>query len=216
MECDLLFDFGNSKERVENAIIDLQKKKGVLVIDDENRENEGDIIFAAETITIKQMAFAINYSSGIICLCITENRRKQLNIPMMVKNNTSKNQTAFTVSIEAANGITTGVSAADRVKTIHTAIADNANPSDINHPGHVFPLLGCKNGVLNRRGHTEASIDLATIAGFKPAGVLCELTNNDGTMARTHDVIKFAKKHKMTVMTIDDLVKYRLKKYQLL
>lgn len=210
MNQTLLSEFGNPIERVENAIEALRKGKGILVLDDEDRENEGDLIFAAETMTTEQMAFTIRYSSGIVCLCITEERRKQLDIPMMVENNTSQNQTAFTVTIEAAKGVTTGVSAADRTTTIHTAIADNAVPADINRPGHVFPLRGREGGVLVRRGHTEASIDLATLAGFKPAGVLCELTNEDGSMARTPEVVAFGREHGLTVVTIEDLVAYRL------
>ena len=209
MNQTLLSEFGNPNERVENAIEALRQGKGILVLDDEDRENEGDLIFAAETITAEQMAFTIRYSSGIVCLCITEERRKQLDIPMMVENNTSQNQTAFTVTIEAAKGVTTGVSAADRTTTIHTAIADNAVPADINRPGHVFPLRGREGGVLARRGHTEASIDLATMAGFKPAGVLCELTNEDGSMARTPEVVAFGREHGLTVVTIEDLVNYR-------
>ena len=129
---------------------------------------------------------------------------------MMVEKNTSQNQTGFTVTIEAAKGVTTGVSAADRITTIKTAIADNAVPADINRPGHVFPLRAREGGVLTRRGHTEATIDLAVLAGFKPAGVLCELTNDDGSMARAPDVVKFAREHNMTVVTIEDLVNYRL------
>ena len=210
MNQTLLSEFGNPIERVENAIEALRKGKGILVLDDEDRENEGDLVFAAETMTAEQMAFTIRYSSGIVCLCITEERRKQLDIPMMVENNTSQNQTAFTVTIEAAKGVTTGVSAADRTTTIHAAIADNAVPSDINRPGHVFPLRGREGGVLVRRGHTEASIDLATLAGFKPAGVLCELTNEDGSMARAPDVVAFGREHGLTVVTIEDLVAYRL------
>ncbi|HBO23208.1 MAG TPA: 3,4-dihydroxy-2-butanone-4-phosphate synthase [Providencia sp.] len=209
MNQTLLSEFGNPNERVENAIEALRQGKGILVLDDEDRENEGDLIFAAETMTTEQMAFTIRYSSGIVCLCITEERRKQLDIPMMVENNTSQNQTAFTVTIEAAKGVTTGVSAADRTTTIHTAIADNAVPADINRPGHVFPLRGREGGVLARRGHTEASIDLATMAGFKPAGVLCELTNEDGSMARTPEVVAFGREHGLTVVTIEDLVNYR-------
>lgn len=209
MNQTLLSEFGNPNERVENAIEALRQGKGILVLDDEDRENEGDLVFAAETMTTEQMAFTIRYSSGIVCLCITEERRKQLDIPMMVENNTSQNQTAFTVTIEAAKGVTTGVSAADRTTTIHTAIADNAVPADINRPGHVFPLRGREGGVLARRGHTEASIDLATMAGFKPAGVLCELTNEDGSMARTPEVVAFGREHGLTVVTIEDLVSYR-------
>ncbi|BBG59939.1 MULTISPECIES: 3,4-dihydroxy-2-butanone-4-phosphate synthase [Providencia] len=210
MNQTLLSEFGNPTERVENAIEALRQGKGILVLDDEDRENEGDLVFAAETMTTEQMAFTIRYSSGIVCLCITEERRKQLDIPMMVERNTSQNQTGFTVTIEAAKGVTTGVSAADRITTIKTAIADNAVPADINRPGHVFPLRGREGGVLARRGHTEASIDLAVLAGFKPAGVLCELTNDDGTMARAPDVVVFAREHGLTVVTIDDLANYRL------
>ena len=210
MNQTLLSEFGNPTERVENAIEALRQGKGILVLDDEDRENEGDLVFAAETMTTEQMAMTIRYSSGIVCLCITEERRKQLDIPMMVEKNTSQNQTGFTVTIEAAKGVTTGVSAADRITTIKAAIADNAVPADINRPGHVFPLRGREGGVLTRRGHTEASIDLATLAGFKPAGVLCELTNDDGTMARAPDVVKFAREHNMTVVTIEDLASYRL------
>ncbi|ETT04101.1 TPA: 3,4-dihydroxy-2-butanone-4-phosphate synthase [Providencia alcalifaciens] len=210
MNQTLLSEFGNPTERVENAIEALRQGKGILVLDDEDRENEGDLVFAAETMTAEQMAMTIRYSSGIVCLCITEERRKQLDIPMMVEKNTSQNQTGFTVTIEAAKGVTTGVSAADRITTIKAAIADNAVPADINRPGHVFPLRGREGGVLTRRGHTEASIDLATLAGFKPAGVLCELTNDDGTMARAPDVVKFAREHNMTVVTIEDLASYRL------
>ncbi|WP_323084600.1 3,4-dihydroxy-2-butanone-4-phosphate synthase [Providencia alcalifaciens] len=210
MNQTLLSEFGNPTERVENAIEALRQGKGILVLDDEDRENEGDLVFAAETMTTEQMAMTIRYSSGIVCLCITEERRKQLDIPMMVEKNTSQNQTGFTVTIEAAKGVTTGVSAADRITTIKTAIADNAVPTDINRPGHVFPLRAREGGVLTRRGHTEATIDLAVLAGFKPAGVLCELTNDDGSMARAPDVVKFAREHNMTVVTIEDLVNYRL------
>ncbi|CAG9428157.1 3,4-dihydroxy-2-butanone-4-phosphate synthase [Providencia alcalifaciens] len=210
MNQTLLSEFGNPTERVENAIEALRQGKGILVLDDEDRENEGDLVFAAETMTTEQMAMTIRYSSGIVCLCITEERRKQLDISMMVEKNTSQNQTGFTVTIEAAKGVTTGVSAADRITTIKTAIADNAVPADINRPGHVFPLRAREGGVLTRRGHTEATIDLAVLAGFKPAGVLCELTNDDGSMARAPDVVKFAREHNMTVVTIEDLVNYRL------
>lgn len=211
MNQTLLFEFGNPIERVENAIEAIRQGKGVLVLDDEDRENEGDLIFAAETMTPEQMAMTIRYSSGIVCLCITEDCRQQLKLPMMVEKNTSQNQTAFTVTIEAAKGVTTGVSAADRITTIRAAIADNAVPKDIHHPGHVFPLRGREGGVLTRRGHTEASIDLASLAGFKPAGVLCELTNDDGTMARAPEVVTFAREHGLTVLTIEDLIAYRHK-----
>ncbi|MWN05459.1 3,4-dihydroxy-2-butanone-4-phosphate synthase [Gilliamella sp. Pas-s95] len=204
-----LNEFGTSIERVKKAIASIQAGQGVLVLDDEDRENEGDIIWAAESITSQQMALTIRYGSGIVCLCLPQKRCDELQLPMMVANNTSKNNTAFTISIEAANGVTTGVSAADRVTTIKAAVNDNAKPSDLNHPGHVFPLVAKEGGVLVRRGHTEASIDLVTLAGLKPAAVLCELTNDDGTMARAPEVVMFAKQYHMPVVTIEDIVEYR-------
>ncbi|OCG48421.1 3,4-dihydroxy-2-butanone-4-phosphate synthase [Gilliamella sp. Choc5-1] len=204
-----LNEFGTPIERVKKAIASIKAGQGVLVLDDEDRENEGDIIWAAESITSEQMALTIRYGSGIVCLCLPKKRCDELNLSMMVENNTSKNNTAFTISIEAANGVTTGVSAADRVTTIKAAVNDNAKPSDLNHPGHVFPLVAKKGGVLVRRGHTEASIDLVTLAGLKPAAVLCELTNDDGTMARAPEVVQFAKRYHMPVVTIEDIVEYR-------
>lgn len=204
-----LKEFGTSIERVQKAIASIKAGQGVLVLDDEDRENEGDIIWSAETITAAQMALTIRYGSGIVCLCLPQTRCDQLQLPMMVAHNTSKNNTAFTISIEAAEGVSTGVSAADRVTTIKAAVTDNAKPSDLNHPGHVFPLVAKEGGVLVRRGHTEASIDLVTLAGLKPAAVLCELTNDDGTMARAPQVVQFAKQHHLPVVTIEDIVAYR-------
>ncbi|MEG0232376.1 MAG: 3,4-dihydroxy-2-butanone-4-phosphate synthase [Hafnia sp.] len=209
MNQTLLSDFGTPMERVERALTALREGRGVMVLDDENRENEGDMIFPAETMTEEQMALTIRHGSGIVCLCITEERRLQLDLPMMVSNNTSHYGTAFTVTIEAAEGVTTGVSAKDRLTTVRAASAEGAKPSDLHRPGHVFPLRAQNGGVLTRRGHTEATIDLVTLAGFRSAGVLCELTNDDGTMARAPEVIVFANKHNMPVVTIDDLVAYR-------
>jgi 3,4-dihydroxy 2-butanone 4-phosphate synthase len=160
MNQTLLSSFGTPFERIENALTALREGRGVMVLDDEDRENEGDMIFAAETMTVEQMALTIRHGSGIVCLCITEDRRKQLDLPMMVENNTSAYGTGFTVTIEAATGVTTGVSAADRVTTVRAAIADGAKPSDLNRPGHVFPLRAQQGGVLTRGGHTEATIDL--------------------------------------------------------
>lgn len=200
---------GNPLERVKQALEHLRQGRGVMVLDDASRENEGDFVFAAETMTVEQMAMTIRYGSGIVCLCITEARCQQLELPMMVEKNSSTFQTPFTVSIEAAKGVTTGVSAADRIKTIKTAISDTATPEDLHRPGHVFPLKGHPKGVLGRAGHTEAAIDLARLAGLKPAGVLCELTNDDGTMARAPEVVAFAKKYKMIVLSIEDLIEYR-------
>ncbi|WP_300004803.1 3,4-dihydroxy-2-butanone-4-phosphate synthase [uncultured Cedecea sp.] len=209
MNQTLLSAFGTPLERVERALESLREGRGVMVLDDENRENEGDMIFPAETMTVEQMALTIRHGSGIVCLCLTEERRKQLDLPMMVDNNTSAYGTGFTVTIEAATGVSTGVSAADRITTIKAAIADDAKPSDLNRPGHVFPLRAQPGGVLTRGGHTEATIDLVTLAGFRPAGVLCELTNDDGSMAHAPECIEFAQKHNMAVVTIEDLVEYR-------
>ncbi len=209
MNQTLLSEFGTPEQRVERAIAALREGRGVMVLDDENRENEADMIFAAETMTVEQMALTIRHGSGIICLCLTEQQRQLLDLPMMVENNTSSFGTGFTVTIEAAQGVTTGVSAQDRLTTIRTAIADNARPSDLNRPGHVFPLRARDGGVLTRGGHTEATIDLVSLAGFKPAGVLCELTNDDGTMAHAPEAIVFAKQHNMPLVTIEDLIAYR-------
>ena len=185
MNQSLLAQFGTAEERVINAINAFKQGNGVLVLDDENRENEGDLIFPAETITPEQMAKLIRYGSGIVCLCITDELCQQLDLPPMVSDNTSVNKTAFTVTIEAATGVSTGVSAADRVTTIKAAIKDGAKPQDLHRPGHIFPLRAAKGGVFTRQGHTEAAVDLVRLAGFKEAGVICEITNDDGTMART-------------------------------
>lgn len=204
-----LAEFGNAFERVERALLSLKAGSGVLVLDDEDRENEGDLVWAAESITAAQMALTIRYGSGIVCLCLPKAKCDALQLPMMVAHNTSKNNTAFTISIEAAQGVSTGVSAADRVTTIKAAVAADAKPSDLSHPGHVFPLVARDEGVLVRRGHTEASVDLAILAGFQPAAVLCELTNDDGTMSRAPEVVHFAKAHNLPVVTIEDIVEYR-------
>lgn len=211
MNQNLLAQFGNSIERVENALHALKNGQGVIVTDDEDRENEGDIIFAAESLTESQMAILIRECSGIVCLCLPPEKVEDLALPMMVENNSSQYQTAFTISIEAAEGVTTGVSAADRVTTIKTAIADGARPEDLHHPGHVFPLRARPGGVLERRGHTESVVDMMRLAGLKPYGVLCELTNPDGTMARMPEIISFALNHNMPVVTVEDLVNYREK-----
>ncbi|MFZ7307816.1 3,4-dihydroxy-2-butanone-4-phosphate synthase [Avibacterium avium] len=210
MNQPILSAFGTPQERVEKAIEAFKQGNGVLVLDDEDRENEGDLIFPAQTIEPAQMAKLIRYGSGIVCLCLSDEICQQLDLPPMVQNNTSVNKTAFTVTIEAAEGVFTGVSAADRVTTIKAAVADNAKPQDLHRPGHIFPLRAAEGGVLKRRGHTEASVDLAVLAGYKPAAVICEITNDDGTMARTPEIIKFAKEFGYPVMTIEDLVQYRL------
>ena len=210
MNQSLLEPFGAPLERVEQALAAIRGGQGVLVVDDEDRENEGDLIFAAETLTDEQMAMLIRECSGIVCLCLTHDKVKELELPMMVTENNSRFQTAFTVSIEAAEGVTTGVSARDRVTTVQAAIRDGADPKDLHRPGHIFPLRACSGGVLERRGHTEATVDLMQLAGLKPCGVLCELTNPDGTMAKLPEIIAFAHKHSMPVMSVEDLARYRL------
>jgi len=208
MSQSLLTQFGEPHARVENALAALRAGKGVLVVDDENRENEGDFVFSAQHLTTQQMAMMIREGSGIVCLCLTEERTKQLQLPQMVQDNTSQNNTAYTVTIEAKEGVTTGVSAADRVTTIKAATKKNAKPEDLSRPGHVFPLKANSGGVLVRRGHTEASVDLMALAGLSPFGVICELNNPDGSMARLPEVTQFANKHDMPVLSIEDLVSY--------
>jgi 3,4-dihydroxy 2-butanone 4-phosphate synthase len=205
----LLDRFGDARTRVEYAFDALRNGKGVLLVDDEDRENEGDLIFPAESVTAEQMAMLIRECSGIVCLCLTDTAVRRLRLPMMVNENTSRNGTAFTISIEARVGVTTGVSAADRVTTVRTAIADDCAPEDLARPGHVFPLRAQPGGVLSRRGHTEGTVDLMRLAGLRPAGVLCELTNPDGTMARLPEVVAFAERYGMPVLSIEDLVAYR-------
>lgn len=199
-------DFGPPDVRVMRAVQQLDAGGGVLVVDDENRENEGDLIFAAETITTQQMALMIRECTGIVCLSLTPERLDALQLPQMVRDNTSSMGTAFTVSIEARAGVTTGVSAADRIQTIKTAIAPGAQPEDLARPGHIFPLRAHPGGIRARAGHTEASIALAEMAGLRPAAVLCELTNPDGSMARLPQVMAFARAHDMPVVTIEDLL----------
>jgi len=209
MNQTLLTQFGDAFARVENALETLRRGRGVLVTDDETRENEGDLIFPAESIDVAQMAMLIRKCSGIVCLCLPDEKAKSLALPMMVEKNSSHFNTAFTVSIEAAHGVTTGVSAADRVQTVKAAIAADAKPEDLLRPGHVFPLKARPGGVLERAGHTEATVDLMRLAGLQPYGVLCELTNPDGSMARLPEIIDFARRHDMPVLTVDDLIAYR-------
>jgi len=206
----MITKFGKDyKARVENAIAKLQEGKGVLLVDDEDRENEGDIIYPAATMTTQDMALMIRECSGIVCLCLNEAKQKSLGLRPMVEDNTSKNKTAFTISIEAKEGVTTGVSAKDRLTTIQTAIAKDAKPSDLSHPGHVFPLTAQANGIFDRRGHTEGSVDLVKLAGLGDTAVLCELTNVDGTMSRLPEIITFADAQDMPVVTIEDIYQYR-------
>lgn len=210
IQTSLLEKLGSPLERVENALNALRNGQGVLLLDDENRENEGDIICSVDHLTDQQMALMIRECSGIVCLCLSDEHAKRLDLPPMVENNNSANQTAFTISIEAKIGVTTGVSAADRVVTVKTACNPNAKPTDLARPGHVFPLRARQGGVLTRRGHTEGTVDLMMLAGLSPFGVLCEVTNPDGTMAKTEQIVEFGEKHDMPVLTIEDLVQYRL------
>ncbi|WP_271270399.1 3,4-dihydroxy-2-butanone-4-phosphate synthase [Aliamphritea hakodatensis] len=197
-------------ERISLALETLRNGQGVLVVDDEDRENEGDIIFAAQSLTVPQMAMLIRECSGIVCLCLDEDRVRQLELPPMVTDNNSQYGTAFTVSIEASKGVTTGVSAADRVTTIKAAIAKRAVPSDLARPGHVYPLRAREGGVLTRRGHTEATIDLMKLAGLEPYGVLCELTNPDGSMAKLPEIVRFGEANNMPVLSVEDIVTWRM------
>lgn len=200
-----------AEQRIQQALEDIRQGKPVLVMDDFDRENEADLIIAAETLTIETMAQMIRDGSGIVCLCLTEELADHLELPPMVVDNSSQFKTAFTVTIEAAQGVTTGVSAKDRVTTVLAATKDDAVASDLSRPGHVFPLRARNGGVLTRRGHTEGTIDLARLAGLKPSGVLCELTNPDGSMASGIEVLAYAQTHGLTVISIEELVQYRLK-----
>jgi len=196
---------------IEDAIKEIRAGRMVILIDDEDRENEGDLTMAAEAVTPESINFMAKYGRGLICLSMTGEKIDSLNLPLMVDNNTSQFQTGFTVSIEARCGVTTGISAADRATTIHTAVADDAKSGDLVRPGHVFPLRGREGGVIVRAGQTEGSIDLARLAGLKPAGVICEIMDEDGTMARMPALENFSKKHDMKICTIADLIEYRMR-----
>lgn len=205
-----LAQFGTSSlERVKKAVQCLQSGKGILLVDNENRENEGDLIFPAESMSIKNMALMIRECSGIVCLCLTQEKADELQLMPMTLANTSRFHTAFTVSIEAKMGVTTGVSAKDRITTIQTACADGATGEQLAKPGHIFPLVAKHGGVLERPGHTEGSVDLMRIADLKPMAVLCELTNEDGTMATLNDIASFANTHQLTVLSVEDIINYR-------
>ena len=194
---------------IEDALEDIRAGKMVILVDDEDRENEGDLTMAAEKITPEAINFMAKYGRGLICLSLTPEKIEQLQLPMMVRHNTSSLKTAFTVSVEARKGVTTGISAADRATTILAAIADQAQPEDLVSPGHVFPLRARRGGVLVRTGQTEGSVDLARLAGLKPYGVICEIMKDDGTMARMTDLESFSREHNLKIITIQDLIEYR-------
>ena len=196
---------------IKDALEDLKQGKMIILVDDEDRENEGDLTMAAEKINPEAINFMAKYARGLICLSLHPDIVERLKLPLMVRDNQSRFQTAFTVSIEAKNGVTTGISAADRAHTILTAVADDAEPDDLVQPGHLFPLRARRGGVLFRTGQTEGSVDLARLAGLKPAGVICEIMNDDGTMARRPDLDKFAKKHDLRVVTVADIISYRMR-----
>ncbi|MEA2061853.1 MAG: bifunctional 3,4-dihydroxy-2-butanone-4-phosphate synthase/GTP cyclohydrolase II [Thermodesulfobacteriota bacterium] len=196
---------------IEQAIENIKAGRMVILVDDEDRENEGDLTVAAEAVTPDAINFMAKYGRGLICLSLTGEMADKLDLPMMVENNTSQFDTGFTISIEAKKGVTTGISAADRATTIKTAVSDGVTPADLVRPGHIFPLRARKGGVIVRIGQTEGSVDLARLAGMKPAGVICEIMDEDGTMARRPALEKFSEKHNIGICTIADLVEYRLK-----
>ena len=198
------------KDNITDIIKDIKNGKMVIILDDESRENEGDLVCAADLVTPEIINFMASKGKGLICLPMNDDLITKYDLQMMTKNNKAANRTAFTVSIEAAEGITTGISAADRAHTIKTAVNKNSQTSDIVQPGHIFPLKAMDGGVLSRAGHTEAACDLAKLAGLQSAGVICEIMNDDGTMARRDDLIKFGEEHNIKVGTIADLIDYRL------
>ncbi|MFO0699428.1 MAG: 3,4-dihydroxy-2-butanone-4-phosphate synthase [Nitrospira sp.] len=197
---------------IEDAIRDIKKGKFIILVDDEDRENEGDLVIAAEKVTPQAINFMAKYARGLICLALTPERVEELQLPQQAAENTATFGTAFTVSIDARKDITTGISAADRATTIHVAIDSKCKPSDLARPGHVFPLKAQTGGVLRRAGQTEGSVDLARLAGLKPAGVICEIMNADGTMARVPELAKFAKAHKLKMVTVKALIEYRMRR----
>lgn len=200
-----------SLDKVEDAIEDFRDGKMVIVVDEEDRENEGDLTIAAEKVTPEVINFMAKYGRGLICMPMTGDRLLELNIPLMVSKNESTHETAFCVSIEARRNVSTGISAADRAITIQTAVDAKTRPEDLIRPGHVFPLRARRGGVLKRAGQTEAAVDLARIAGLSPAGVICEIMNDDGTMARVPDLKEFGKKHDIRIISVVDLIHFRLK-----
>ncbi len=197
---------------IEEIIADMRAGRMVIIMDDEDRENEGDIVIAAEHVTPEGVNFMARHARGLICLTVTTERCKQLRLPLMVSDTHAAHSTNFTLSIEAAEGITTGISAYDRAQTIRVAVRPDAKPEDLRQPGHIFPVMAQAGGVLTRAGHTEAGCDLARLAGCEPAAAICEILNDDGTMARRPDLEKFAQLHGLKIGTIADLIRYRLEK----
>ena len=201
--------FGEVKAAAEDIIEEARRGRMFILVDDEDRENEGDLVIPAQCATPEAINFMAKHARGLICLALTRDRVEQLGLPLMAQNNGTRHQTAFTVSIEAREGVTTGISAADRARTVAVAIDRSCGPQDIVTPGHVFPLVARDGGVLERTGHTEAAVDLARMAGLIPAGVICEIMKDDGTMARLPDLEIFAAEHGIKIGTIADLIEYR-------
>jgi 3,4-dihydroxy 2-butanone 4-phosphate synthase/GTP cyclohydrolase II len=199
----------NKLASTEEIVADLKLGKMVILVDEEDRENEGDLVLAADHVTAEAVNFMAKHGRGLICLTLTRERCQQLNLPLMVRDNGTSMGTNFTVSIEAASGVTTGISAADRALTIKTAVAPHAKPNDLVQPGHIFPLMAQPGGVLIRSGHTEAGCDLAAMAGCSPTAVICEIMKDDGSMARLPDLLQFAKEHELKIGSIADLIQYR-------
>jgi len=199
----------NTLAPTEEIIAELSAGRMVILVDEEDRENEGDLVLAADHVSAEAVNFMAKHGRGLICLTLTRERCQQLNLPLMVRDNGTSMGTNFTISIEAASGVTTGISAADRALTIKTAVAPNAKPSDLVQPGHIFPLMAQPGGVLIRSGHTEAGCDLAAMAGCSPTSVICEIMKDDGSMARLPDLLEFAKEHQLKIGSIADLIKYR-------
>jgi len=203
-------------DSIEDAVEDIKRGQMVIVVDDADRENEGDLILAASTITPEAIAFMVRHTSGVICMPVVGDRLDELRIPLMVSDVTDPQRTAFTVSVDAVRGTTTGISAADRATTVRCIINPDTKPDDLARPGHVFPLRYRGGGVLKRAGHTEAAVDLAVLAGLYPAGVLCEIVNEDGTMSRLPDLVGFSKRHGLKLISIADLIKYRRRREKLI
>ncbi|MBY5353306.1 3,4-dihydroxy-2-butanone-4-phosphate synthase [Rhizobium leguminosarum] len=194
--------------RIEDAISAIARGEMVVVVDDQDRENEGDIVVAAQAVTPETIAFMMTHARGLVCVAMEGERLDALDIPLMVPNNTESHKTAFTVSVDYLKGTTTGISAADRAATVRALVDNRAKPADFARPGHIFPLRANPRGVLGRPGHTEAAVDLARLAGKTPAGVICEVANDDGTMSRLPELTLFAKRHDLLLVTIEDLVAY--------
>ncbi len=200
---------------VDSALQDIKEGRLIIVVDDEERENEGDLIIASDKITPESINFMAKEARGLICIALLPDRLKQLKLPLMMSDNTALHNTAFTVSVDAAFGVTTGISSYDRAFTIELMLNEKTKPEDLARPGHIFPIQAKEGGVLVRAGHTEAATDLARLAGLFPSGVMCEIMNEDGTMARVPDLLKFSKKHNLKIITIKDLIQYRISKEKL-